>query len=70
LRQIATAPHYNPRSALGSSYQCEIVGVRAAEAIAFNFSAGGAGAIDSAAHNAARGTSVMDTAAVSEYVAA
>jgi hypothetical protein len=70
LRQIATAPRYNPRNALGSSYQRETVGLRAAEAVVFNFAAGDAGAIDSAAHNAARGTSVMDAAAVSEYVAA
>jgi hypothetical protein len=70
LRQIATAPRYNPRSALGSSYQRETVGLPTAEAAVFDFVAGGADAIDSAAHNAARGTSVMDAAAVSEYVAA
>jgi hypothetical protein len=70
LRQIATAPRYNPRSAFGSSYQRETVEVRAAEAVVFNFEAGGAGAIDLAACNAERGTSVTDAAAVSEYVAA
>ena len=70
MRQIATAPRYNPRSAFGSSYQRETVGLPTAEAAVFNFEAGGAGAIDSAAHNAARGTSVTDAVAVFEYVAA
>ena len=67
---IATAPRYNPRSALGSSYQRETVGLRAAEAVVCNFAADGAGAVDSAVDDAARGTSAMDAAAVSEYVAA
>jgi hypothetical protein len=69
LRQIATAPRYNPRSAFGSSYQRETVGLRAADAVVFKFAAGGAGTIDSAAHSAARETSVTDAAAVFEYVA-
>jgi hypothetical protein len=70
LRQIATAPHYNPRSAFGSSYQRKTVGLPAAEEVLLNFAAGGAGTIDSAALNTARETSVTDSAAVFEYVAA
>jgi len=61
---------YNPRSALGSSYQRKGVGLRTVAAAEFNFAAGGWGTIDSAAHKATRGISVSDEAAVFEYVVA
>ena len=70
MSATATMPRYNPRSAFGSSYQRETVELCAAEAAVLKFAAGRAGAIDLAAANAARGTSVINATAVFEYVAA